>query len=110
MQMSYQFNLSLVKELRYICLCMYVYVYVYSYVCICMYSPPFICSNLTNQSIRFVSNNCFHLNGLFLTDTSPDGNKKINVLTEVNNYYRFMSGNVIWEFPDQLVLNQCLAA
>ena len=72
--------------------------------CLC---SPFICSDLTNQSTNFVSNNYPHLKGLFLTDTSLDGNKKIEVLIRADNYYRFVSGNVIWRFPDQPV-NQCL--
>ena len=45
--------------------------------CLC---SPFICSVLTNQSNNFVSNNYPHLKGLFLADTSPDGNKKSEVL------------------------------
>ena len=68
--------------------------------CLC---SLFICSDLTNQSTHFVSKNYQHLNGLFLADTSPDGNKKIEVLIGADNYYRFISGNVIRGFPDQPV-------
>ena len=64
---------------------------------------PFICYDLTNQSTKFVAKNCPHLKGLFLTDTSPDGNKKIEVLIGMENYHRFISGNVIQGFPDQPV-------
>ena len=78
--------------------------------CLC---SPFICSDLTNQSTNFVSKNYPHLKNLFLADASPDGNKKIEVLIGADNYYRFISRNVIqgwgrqgrgegW-FPDQLV-------
>ena len=42
--------------------------------CLC---SPFISSDLTNQSTNFVSNSYPHLKSLFLADTSPDGNKKI---------------------------------
>ena len=68
--------------------------------CLC---SPFICSDLTNQSTHFVSKNYPHLNGLFLADTSPDGNKKIEVLLGADDYYRFISGNVIRGFLDQPV-------
>ena len=68
--------------------------------CLC---SPFICSDVTNQSVHFVSKNYPHLNGLFLADTSPDGNKKIEVLIGADNCYRFISGNVIRGFPDQPV-------
>ena len=68
----------------------------------CLFSP-FICSDLTNQSTHFVSKNYPHLNGLFLADTSPNGNNKIEVLIGADNYYRFISGNVIRGFPDQPV-------
>ena len=53
--------------------------------------------DLTNQSTHFVSKK------LFLADTSPDGNKKIEVLIGANNYSRFISGNVIRGFLDQPV-------
>ena len=68
--------------------------------CLC---SPFICSDLTNQSTKFVAKNYPHLKSLFLADTSPDGNKKIEVLIGADNYYRFISGNVIRGFPDQPV-------
>ena len=68
--------------------------------CLC---SPFICSDLTNQSTKFVAKNYPHLKSLFLADTSPDGNKKIEVLIGVDNYYRFISGNVIRGFPNQPV-------
>ena len=68
--------------------------------CLC---SPFICSDLTNQSTKFVAKNYPHLKGLFLADTSPDGNKKTEVLIGAGNYYRFISGNVIRGFPDQPV-------
>ena len=60
--------------------------------CLC---SPFICSDLTNQSTNFVSKNYPHLKNLFLADASPDGNKKIEVLIGADNYYRFISRNVI---------------
>ena len=68
--------------------------------CVC---SPFICSDLTNQSTKFIAKNYPHLKGLFLVDTSPDGNKKIEVLKGAANYYRFISGNLIRGFPDQQV-------
>ena len=68
-----------------------------------MFVFTFICSDLTNQSTKFVAKNYPHLKGLFLADTSPDGNKKIEVLIGAGNYYRFISGNVIRGFPDQSV-------
>ena len=41
--------------------------------CLC---SPFICSDLTNQSIKFVTKNYPHLKCLFLANTSPDGTRK----------------------------------
>ena len=64
---------------------------------------PFICSDLTNQATKFVAKNYPHLKGLFLGDTSRDGNKKIEVLIGADNHYRLISGNVIRGFPDQPV-------
>ena len=47
---------------------------------------PFICSDILTQNVHSVASHYEHLQNLPLTDSSPDGNKRIDILVGVDYY------------------------
>ena len=58
-------------------------------------STPFLCLDIENQNFKNVAENYPHLKNLTLSGCSSDGKKRIDNLVGINNYYRFIYGNIM---------------
>ena len=55
---------------------------------------PFICSDILCQNIHSVSSQYDHSQNLTLADSSPDGNKRIDILAGVDSYYSCIGSEI----------------
>ena len=51
---------------------------------------PFICSDILSQNVHSVASQYEHLQNLTLADSSPDENKRVDILVGVDYYDSFM--------------------
>ena len=57
-------------------------------------SPPYICSDIFDQNVRHASRNYAHLKSIKLADPFDADCKKIDMLIELDSYFKFMTGNI----------------
>ena len=55
---------------------------------------PFICSDILSQNVYSVASQYEHLQNLTLADSSPDGNKRIDILVRVDYYYSCIGSEI----------------
>ena len=67
---------------------------------------PFICSDILSQNVHSVASQYEHLQNLTLADSSPDGNKRIDILVGVDYYYSCIGSEIKGVSENQpLVIN-----
>ena len=55
---------------------------------------PYICSDIFGQNVRHASRNYAHLKNMKLADPFDADCKKIDILTGLDSYFKFMTGNI----------------